>query len=145
MTEQTDISKLLLQIEKNTHRQLVCSRIQCLFSLLAVLFCAGVLFLLISLMPQIEQISAELETVLGNLETVTAQLAALDIGEIVHSAEGDLRGMVENVDSLVSTSQAGISETLQKLASIDFDGLNRAIADFSAVVQKLSGFLKVFG
>ncbi len=144
MTEQADMGKLLTELEKTNRRQLFYSRIQCFFSVAAALFCAGVFFSLSSILPQIGSLSAQLETVLGNLETITAQLSKLDFEQIVHSAEGDFKLMVENVDSLVSASQTGINETMQKLNAIDFNKLNRAISDFSAVVQKLSSFLNVF-
>ncbi|MBP0981716.1 MAG: hypothetical protein J5968_05880, partial [Oscillospiraceae bacterium] len=97
-----------------------------------------------SLMPQIQALSSQLETVLANLEVVTTQIAELDLKGMVQSAEGDLKTMVQNVDSLVNTSQAGVQETLKKLNSIDFAKLNQAINDLSAVVEQLSRFFNVF-
>lgn len=144
MTEQTDMRELLERLDKSNRQQVRYARLQCLFSAVAAVCCV-VLFLSVkTLMPQIQQLSAQLETVLSNLETITTQLAELDLKQMVQSAEGDLKIMVQNVDSLVNTSQAGVQETLQKLNSIDFNTLNQAINDFSAVVERLSKFLNVF-
>ena len=91
-------------------------------------------------MPQITLIGqqaeitlADLQTTLTNLEVITAELA-----------EADLGSMADNVDSLVTSSQAGVEQAMEKLNSIDFDTLNRAIRNLSDVVEPLAKFFNVF-
>ena len=142
--EQLDVHQLLERLDKSNRQQVKYARLQCLFSAVAAVCCVILFVSVNSLMPQIQQLSSQLETVLANLEVVTTQIAELDLKGMVQSAEGDLKTMVQNVDSLVNTSQAGVQETLKKLNSIDFNKLNQAINDLSAVVQQLSRFFNVF-
>ena len=77
---------------------------------------------------------AQMETVLGNLEVVTTELAAVDF-----------ESMIEGVNTLVATGQIGLEETVSKLNDIDFEALNKAINNLSQVVEPLAKFFKVFG
>ena len=52
--------------------------------------------------------------------------------------------LVANVDTLVSTSQDGVADTLEKINDIDFDALNKAIKDLSTVIEPLAKFFKTF-
>ncbi|MBP1577107.1 MAG: hypothetical protein J6C75_01360 [Oscillospiraceae bacterium] len=142
--EQLDVHQLLERLDKSNRQQVKYARLQCLFSAVAAVCCVVLFISVNSLMPQIQALSSQLETVLANLEVVTTQIAELDLKGMVQSAEGDLKTMVQNVDSLVNTSQAGVQETLKKLNSIDFAKLNQAINDLSAVVEQLSRFFNVF-
>ena len=75
----------------------------------------------------------QMETVLTNLEVVTDQLAGMDLGS-----------MVENVDALVTTSQAGVEQAMKQSQEIDFNTLNKAIKDLADVVEPLAKFFNVF-
>ena len=75
-----------------------------------------------------------MEVVLGNLEVVTTELAAVDFA-----------GMIEGVNTLVATGQAGLVETVDKLNAIDFEALNKAIDTLNQVIEPLAKFFKVFG
>jgi len=57
----------------------------------------------------------------------------------------DFTGMVEDVDTLVTTAQSSLEQTMGKLNSIDFNTLNKAIEDLSKVVEPMSKLMKVFG
>lgn len=142
--EQLDVHQLLERLDKSNRQQVKYARLQCFFCAVAAVCCVVLFISVNSLMPQIQALSSQLETVLANLEVVTTQIAELDLKGMVQSAEGDLKTMVQNVDSLVNTSQAGVQETLKKLNSIDFNKLNQAINDLSAVVEQLSRFFNVF-
>ena len=110
------------------------ARLQFVFTLLAALCCGGLLLLGLSLAPRLQALGLQLETVLGNLETVTGQLA-----------QADLAGMVENVDALVSGSETGLRQAMENLNSIDFEKLNLAIDSLSRVVESLSKIARIFG
>lgn len=145
---------ILLQLEKNSRKQARYAQIQCIFSVIAALCCGGLLAVVLSLMPQLNQavtqagdvavqagevvvqaqkLAGQAETVLTNLETVTRQLA-----------QADLAGMVENVDILVTSSQEGVSQALDKINTMDIEELNKAIGNLSAVVEPMAKFFKVF-
>ena len=79
-----------------------------------------------TLMPEVRNLTRQMETVLANLELVTTQLAGMDLGV-----------MVQNVDELVVTTREG-------LGAIDFQMLNQAIEDLADVVEPLAKFFNVF-
>ena len=140
MDDRQEFKNILEQLDRSNRQQARFAKLQCLFSLIAALCCVGVLYLIWSLMPQITLIGqqaeitlTDLQTTLTNLEVITAELA-----------EADLGSMADNVDSLVTSSQAGVEQAMEKLNSIDFDTLNRAIRNLSDVVEPLAKFFNVF-
>lgn len=139
MDENKQLTEILEQLERNSRRQLRLGRLQCLFSLAAAVFCGAVLYLILGLLPQVSQvlpqissILSQMQVVLTNLETTTEQLARID-----------LSGMITGVDTLVTTAQDSLNQTMSKLDTIDFATLNKAIEDLAAVVEPLSRLLKV--
>lgn len=141
MEENREMLELLKRIEESNRKQLWYTRIQCLAATVAVACFAGIYFLIKDLLPQISAIIteipgvvAQMEVVLANLEVVTTELAAVDFA-----------GMIEGVNTLVSTGQAGLEETVEKLNSIDFETLNKAINTLTEVIDPLAKFFKVFG
>lgn len=138
---------ILVQLEKNSRKQVRYAKLQCFFSLLAALCCGGLLAIVLGLMPQVnlvveqaadvavqaKNLAAQAETVLTNLETVTNDLA-----------DADLAGMVENVDGLVTATQEGLTQALEKINTMDIDALNKAIGNLSAVVEPMAKFFGAF-
>ena len=99
MDEKLELKESLEQLERFNKQQARYAKLQCLFCCIAALCCAGVLYLVWSLMPQITSIGqqaetalADMQTTLTNLEIITDQLAATD-----------LEGMVDNAVCLAST------------------------------------------
>jgi len=78
--------------------------------------------------------------VLTNLETVTTELANADLTGMVENIDA----LVGNVDDLVSTSQTGVTQAVQKINAINFDALNDAIKDLSDVIEPIAKFFKSF-
>lgn len=139
MEENKQTAEILARIEKNSRRQARFAALQCVLTLVAAAFCAAGFYLIWQLLPlvtqalpQISSILDQMQTVLSNLETTTEQLARID-----------LSGMVTGVDTLVTTAQQSLNETMGKLDTIDFQTLNKAIADLAAVVEPMSKILKV--
>ena len=141
MEENKEMLELLKKIEEGSQKQLLYTRIQCIAALVAVACFAGIYFLIKDFLPQISAIItqipgvvAQMEVVLGNLEVVTTELAAVDFA-----------GMIEGVNTLVATGQTSLAETVNKLNSIDFEALNKAINTLTEVIDPLAKFFKVFG
>lgn len=140
MEENREMLELLQKIEASNRKQLLYTRIQCIAALVAVARFAGVYFLIRDFLPQISAIIteipgvvAQMESVLGNLEVVTTELTTVDFA-----------GMIEGVNALVATGQAGLEETVTKLNAIDFEALNQAIEDLAAVIEPMAKFSKLF-
>lgn len=133
MEEKQELQELLKRLDESNRQQAKYARWQCILSVASALCCVGLFVLVWQLMPQVQALTSQMETVLTNLEIVTEQLAGMDLGE-----------MVRNVDELVVTSRAGVEETMSKLNSIDFAELNRAIGNLSDVVEPMAKFFNVF-
>lgn len=133
MEEKQELQELLKRLDESNRQQAKYAKWQCMLSVAAAVCCVGLFVLVCTLMPQVRELTGQMESVLTNLEIVTDQLAGMDLGS-----------MVKNVDELVTTSQAGVKETMDKLNTIDFDTLNKAIDDLAAVVQPLAKFFGVF-
>ena len=141
MEEKNEMLELMRKMEESSRKQLLYARIQCIAAVVAVVCFAGIFFLIRDLLPQVSAIMADipglvtqLESVLGNLEIVTTDLAAVDF-----------ETMVTGINGLVSTGQVSLEETVTKLNAIDFESLNKAIGNLSAVVEPMASFFKVFG
>ena len=132
--------ELLEKIEKTNRRQLLFTQIFCGIALVAVLFCVIALVKVNQLLPQIQGITAQMQGVLGNMEQAAGQLAELDIRGIVENVET----LVGNVDMLAVSAQDSLKQTMTKLNTIDFETLNKAIEDLSAVIQPLADFFGMF-
>lgn len=140
MEENKEVLELLKQIEKSNRQQVRSTRLMCIFALIAALCCVVTFVTIFSFVPQINSILpkvdtavTQMQTVLGNLEQTTEQLASVD-----------LEGMVTDVDALVVSGQQSLEQTMEKLENIDLDTLNQAIKDLSSVIEPLAKFANMF-
>lgn len=133
MEDKRELHDVLERLDQSNRQQAKYARWQCILSAAAAICCAGLFVLVCTLMPQVRAMTDQMETVLTNLEVVTEQLAGMDLGT-----------MVQNVDDLVVTSQAGVEQAVSRFNSIDFKTLNQAIGDLADVVEPLAKFFQVF-
>ena len=135
-----EMQTILEKLEKSNRQQVRSARLQC-FSFLAAVCCLLLLLTVAKIVPDIKELSGEIsgialqaESVLTNLETVTQELAA-----------ADLEGLVTDVDGLVSVSQAGVENAVEKMNAIDIETLNKAIEDLAKIVEPLAKVPSLFG
>ena len=133
MEDKQELRELLERLDQSNRQQAKFARWQCIFSIASAVCIVGLFVLVYSLMPQVQALTTQTEVVLENLTEVTDQLAGMDLGI-----------MVENVDELVITSQAGVEQAIEQLNAIDFETLNQAIEDLSAVIEPLANFFNIF-
>lgn len=133
MDERNDFQQMMERIERSNRQQARYGLLQCIFSFIAALSCVAVLLLILSALPRFQQMSDQAATILSNLELISTELSA-----------SDLSGMVSNVDSLVTESQSSLNSAMEKINSIDIDGLNNAIAKLSAVIEPLTKLTNIF-
>ena len=127
------------------------AKLQCILTGVAAACCLGILILVCTLMPRVYGLVEKTETVLTNLEAVPGQLEGqmdgilTNLEEVTQElAQTDLAGMVENVDTLATTSQSAVEHATEKLDTMDLDTLNKAIKDLADVVEPLARFFNVF-
>jgi len=133
MEDKQELRELLERLDQSNRQQAKFARWQCIFSIASAVCIVGLFVLVYSLMPQVQALTTQTEVVLENLTEVTDQLAGMDLGT-----------MVENVDELVITSQAGVEQAMEQLNAIDFETLNQAIEDLAAVIEPLANFFNIF-
>ena len=138
-------------LEKLLYKQNRYAKWQCILTAAAALCWVGVFVLVLTMMPQIRAVTAQMNTVLTDLEAVTGQLEG-EMDTILSNlntvtdelARADLEGMVADVDSFVTTGQEAVEQATEKLNIIDFETLNQAIGDLADVVEPLAKFFNVF-
>lgn len=140
MENNEKMMELLERMEKANRKQVAYARLQFIFTLIAAACCAVLLFSGMKILPQLQEAAVQAETVLGNLETVTTELAQADLSGMVENVDA----LVTNVDGLVGTSQTAVEQTMTKINSVDFKALNDAIEDLSAVIEPIANFFNTF-
>ena len=131
MNQQNELQMILERLEVNSRKHLLHARLQTLYSIVCAIFCGILLMNLLAFIPQVESLISQAEILLSDLDVVTKQLSKLDLSQ-----------MVENINALVTTSQSGVEEALEKINEIDFETLNQAVEDLSKVVKPLADFAK---
>ena len=138
-------------LEKLLYKQNRYAKWQCILTAAAALCCVGIFVLALTLMPQIQAVTEQMNTVLTDLEAVTGQLEGekdtilSNLNTVTDElARADLEGMVADVDSFVTTGQEAVEQATEKLNIIDFETLNQAIGDLADVVEPLAKFFNVF-
>ena len=134
MDNNNEFQQMMERIDRSNRKQARYGLLQCIFSLISVVCCVALLLLVISAIPQFQAMAQQAETVLSNLEAVSNELASVD-----------LASMVEDVETLVSDSQAGLTEAMNKLNAIDIDTLNKAIDSLADVIEPLAKIGNLFG
>ncbi len=114
--------------EKYARKQYRMSQITAIASILVL---CTVLYTSSSLIPKVNQLMDDIQVSVTNIQHISQDLA-----------DADLPKMIQDVDSLVSTSESSIQTAVDKLNSIDFDALNSAITDLSNIVRPLG---RLFG
>lgn len=133
MDEQTKLQRTLEQLEANSRKQLLYSRLQFISTLALTVCCVVLLIRIGQFLPQLELLANQAEQVLSNLETITGELEKLDMVQ-----------MVDNINSLVTTSEQGVEEALGAIQKIEFETLNQAIEDLAAVVEPMADLANKF-
>ncbi len=138
--ENERLLQLLEKMENTNRTQVLYARLQFVFTALSAMCCIVLLVFGMKVLPQLQEAAVQAETVLTNLETVTTELAASDLSSMVENVDA----LVGNVDGLVSASQSGVEQAIEKMNAIDFEALNDAIKDLSAVIEPIAKFFKTF-
>ena len=152
MEEKQELQEWMERMEESNRQQARYAKWQCIFTAIAAVCCVSLFLLVYIKMPALQELSIKMENVLTDLEVITQQLSGsmetvLENLETVTAqlAEVDLGAMAESVDDLVTTSQAGVEQAMDRLNTIDFKKLNQAIGDLADVVEPLAKFFNVFG
>ena len=133
MDQNQEMLELLRKIEKSGRQKNVTNILLCLFMLAAAVSCVTLCVMVCRLLPQVNDLLGQMETVMTDLEQTVRRLSALD-----------LESMVANANSLAVVAQDSLQQTMEKLNTVDFETLNKAIEDLSKVIEPLAKFFGMF-
>ena len=140
MENNSQLSHMIEKLEKSNRQQVNCARLQLAFSAAAFLLCLVLVLTVMKVLPQVMEIAGRADAVLGNLETVTEELAQMDVQGMVENVDG----LVGDVDDLVTSTREGLEDTLDAVGKINFETLNQAIEDLAEVIEPLANFFNMF-
>ena len=140
MENEQKLHEILERIEQSNRKQTRYARLQFILSIVSTIAIVAFLFVVVRILPQLQEIISMVETVLSNLEYLTTELSKADLTGMVENIDT----LVGNVDGLVSVSQTGIEDAIHKINSINVEALNSAIKDLSNVIEPVAKFFKTF-
>ena len=133
MDQNQEMLELLRRIEKSNRQKVITNVLVCLFMLAAAASCIAICVILGQLIPQVNQTIGQMQTALNSLEETSNHLRGLNLDT-----------MVSNVNSLSVYAQPSLQQTMDKLNTIDFETLNKAISDLAQVIEPLANFVAKF-
>lgn len=93
--------------------------------------------------PAVVNAVNEVKTMIEGVNTLVsdASIALDDLAEVTKElASVDIEGMLSDVNTFVSESTDGLRETIGRVQTLDFSGLNKAIDDLNKLVGPLAAF-----
>jgi len=134
MEENREVLELLRKIERTNRVKMITLIFLGVLMLAAVVSCVSLCLMIADLLPKVNGILDQMETILTDLEQTSDALSQLD-----------LQTMVTDVDSLVRYAQESLVSTMEKLDTIDLEKLNQAIGDLAKIIEPLANFVRRFG
>ena len=114
--------ELLMDIRNETRRQVKLAKI-------AAAFCGGIFVILlvaaIILVPKATATLQHMDQLIGNADHAITEITQMS---------NSVGNMSKKVDQLVADNSEKLTESVEKLSNIDFDGLNKAIKDLQDAV-----------
>ena len=147
MENNTEMLAVLERMEKAGRKQLLYTRLQFIFALIAAVCCLTVLITVREFVPQLQSLTIQMESILENIDTVTQELASVDLGQMVRNVDTlvvEVGGLITDVGGLVTDSQGAVQEAMDKLNALDLEKLNKAIEDFAAITESLANATRWF-
>lgn len=114
--------------EKYAKKQYRMSQITAWASIMILVI---VLYTCSIIIPRMDTLFGQMESVMYDVESVTSKLAKADWNQ-----------MIDDMNHLVQTSEKSVQEALDTINAIDIETLNQAIEDLSNVIAPIS---KLFG
>lgn len=128
LSDATILTEPLREISRQNAEQLTLMKKQLrLVRILALILVIALVVLAMALGSTVNKVNRTIE----HIETVSADLA-----------KADWTGMVENINTLVESSQASLGQATAKIDSIDIETLNQSIQDLSTVIGPIA---RLFG
>ena len=128
-----ELEAMLKRLEDSNERQASYAKKQYLMSqitaLASILILAIVIYTSATIIPRVNRLFDDVETVMDSVNVVAKELEEANLGQ-----------MVTDIDNLVTSSDQSVKEALRQINSVDIQTLNQAILDLSNLISPLARF-----
>ena len=128
-----ELEAMLKRLEDSNERQASYAKKQYPMSqitaLASILILAIVIYTSATIIPRVNRLFDDVETVMDSVNVVAKELEEANLGQ-----------MVTDIDNLVTSSDQSVKEALQQINSVDIKTLNQAIQDLSNLISPLARF-----
>ena len=129
MNNEELLKELLEETRKNAKYQKRTNQILLGLFLIFLITAIVILPQLLSILASAHHIVAQAESSLEQINTMTASITETS----------------RNLNTMVSQNAAPLADSMNKLSSVNFDGLNDAIEDLQAAVGPFANMMRAFG
>lgn len=137
--QKTTENFLLEELVNNSQKQLFYERVRTVAALvIAVSIVMGIVLVVPKALVTVQKANDIMEQA---SETIILANAAI---ESVTSMSESITTMGDNMDNFITDNSETMTEVMEKIEGIDFEGLNSAIKDLGDVVEPLANFFGKF-
>lgn len=137
--QKTTENSLLEELVNNSQKQLFYERVRTVAALvIAVSIVMGIVLVVPKALVTVQKANDIMEQA---SETIILANAAI---ESVTSMSKSITTMGDNMDTFITDNSETMTEVMEKIEGIDFEGLNSAIKDLGDVVEPLANFFGKF-
>lgn len=137
--QKTTENFLLEELVNNSQKQLFYERVRTVAALvIAVSIVMGIVLVVPKALVTVQKANDIMEQA---SETIILANAAI---ESVTSMSESITTMGDNMDTFITDNSETMTEVMEKIEGIDFEGLNSAIKDLGDVVEPLANFFGKF-
>ena len=137
--QKTTENSLLEELVNNSQKQLFYERVRTVAALvIAVSIVMGIVLVVPKALVTVQKENDIMEQA---SETIILANAAI---ESVTSMSESITTMGDNMDTFITDNSETMTEVMEKIEGIDFEGLNSAIKDLGDVVEPLANFFGKF-
>ena len=137
--QKTTEHSLLEELVNNSQKQLFYERVRTVAALvIAVSIVMGIVLVVPKALVTVQKANDIMEQA---SETIILANAAI---ESVTSMSESITTMGDNMDTFITDNSETMTEVMEKIEGIDFEGLNSAIKDLGDVVEPLANFFGKF-
>ena len=137
--QKTTENSLLEELVNNSQKQLFYERVRTVAALvIAVSIVMGIVLVVPKALVTVQKANDFMEQA---SETIILANAAI---ESVTSMSESITTMGDNMDTFITDNSETMTEVMEKIEGIDFEGLNSAIKDLGDVVEPLANFFGKF-
>lgn len=128
-----ELETMLKKLENSNERQADYAKKQYRMSqitaLASILILAIVIYTSATIIPRVNRLFDDVETVMDSVNVVAKELEEANLGQ-----------MVTDIDNLVTSSDQSVKEALQQINAVDIQTLNQAIQDLANLISPLARF-----